>query len=154
MSSRPKGIRQKLCGSKGLQSHRVDGRPRSVMRSMRRGLFCRCPRCGMGRLFGKFLAISDRCGVCEEHLGHLDSSYSAELGPKFLAQSVITLPIGAALVWLASDDSFDVSWGRMALWTALTLLLAMGMLQPLKGAMIGLQWASRLAKFGADNSRS
>ncbi len=32
-------------------------------------------------------------------------------------------------------------WVHMALWIPLTLILALGILRPAKGAIIGLQWA-------------
>ena len=38
--------------------------------ALTRGALCRCPRCGEGRLFGKFLKVVDVCDVCGEIRRH------------------------------------------------------------------------------------
>jgi uncharacterized protein (DUF983 family) len=38
-------------------------------------------------------------------------------------------------------------WWHMTLWPALTVILALGLIQPVKGATIGYQWALRLHGF-------
>jgi uncharacterized protein (DUF983 family) len=40
-------------------------------------------------------------------------------------------------------------WLQMLVWPTLTLFLALLLLQPVKGAIIGLQWALRMHGFGA-----
>jgi uncharacterized protein (DUF983 family) len=37
---------------------------------------------------------------------------------------------------------------HLAIWTPITILSAILLLQPLKGAVIGLQWANRMHGFG------
>jgi uncharacterized protein (DUF983 family) len=38
-------------------------------------------------------------------------------------------------------------WLHFSLWPALTLILAIGLLQPIKGAIVGWQWAGRMHGF-------
>lgn len=46
------------------------------------------------------------------------------------------------LVWPMSN------WAHLAIWSPLTLILALLMIQPIKGGVIGLQWAMRMHGFG------
>ncbi len=39
-------------------------------------------------------------------------------------------------------------WVHFALWLPLTLGLALGLLQPVKGSIVGWQWANRMHGFG------
>ncbi len=41
-------------------------------------------------------------------------------------------------------------WAHMAIWAPLTLILSLILLQPIKGATIGLQWALRMHGFGGE----
>jgi len=41
--------------------------------AIRRGLACRCPNCGGGRLFASYLKQVDACAACGEPLGHIRS---------------------------------------------------------------------------------
>jgi len=38
-------------------------------------------------------------------------------------------------------------WLHMALWLPLTLIMSLGFLRPIKGALVGLQWALRMDGF-------
>ena len=44
---------------------------------------------------------------------------------------------------------FWPGWVHLAIWVPLTIILALVLLQPFKGAVIGLQWANRMHGFGA-----
>ena len=45
--------------------------PRDWKQAIGRGFRCRCPACGEGKLFGKFLKVKPECGKCgAEFLGH------------------------------------------------------------------------------------
>ncbi len=41
----------------------------------------------------------------------------------------------------------------MALWPALTLILSFLLMQPVKGRVVGLQWAMRMHGFGGEPDR-
>jgi uncharacterized protein (DUF983 family) len=48
-------------------------------------------------------------------------------------------------------EAFGTSpiWLQMLVWPMITLILALLLLQPVKGAIIALQWALRMHGFGA-----
>jgi uncharacterized protein (DUF983 family) len=100
-----------------------------------RGLFGRCPCCGKGRLFGAFLKVKDHCEVCGEELHH----HRADDFPAY----VVILIVGHLLVpaVLSVETHFAPPyWVHLALWLPPTLILTLGLLQPVKGAIVALQW--------------
>jgi len=107
-----------------------------------RGLLGRCPRCGEGRMFRAFLKVSDRCEVCGEELHH----HRADDFPAY----VVIFIVGHALVpaVLFVETNFAPSyWTHLALWLPTTLALAIGLLQPVKGAIVALQWSMGMHGF-------
>ena len=44
--------------------------PRPLFRAMLRGFVGRCPHCGKGRLFGRYLKPVATCSVCGEDFTH------------------------------------------------------------------------------------
>jgi uncharacterized protein (DUF983 family) len=107
-----------------------------------RGLLGRCPRCGEGRMFRAFLKVSDRCEVCGEELHH----HRADDFPAY----VVIFIVGHALVpaVLYVETHFAPSyWTHLALWLPTTLALAIGLLQPVKGAIVALQWSMGMHGF-------
>ena len=43
---------------------------RSVLESMKRGVVGKCPACGKGSLYTRYLKVADRCIACAEDLNH------------------------------------------------------------------------------------
>ena len=43
---------------------------RDLVRSLRRGVAQKCPACGKGKLYGKYLKVADTCPACGEELHH------------------------------------------------------------------------------------
>ena len=100
-----------------------------------RGLLGRCPCCGEGRMFRAFLKISDRCDACGEDLFH----HRADDFPAY----IVILVLGHLLVPAALyvDARFAPPyWVHLALWLPIILGLTVGLLQPVKGVIIALQW--------------
>lgn len=116
---------------------------RDMAQSITRGLFCRCPNCGQGRLFRAFLKPVDNCAVCNEDYTHNRADdLPAYLTIVIVGHIVVGGFMMTDLVWTMSN------WAHLAIWTPLTLILALAMIQPIKGAVIGLQWAARMHGFG------
>lgn len=116
---------------------------RDTVQAVRRGLFCRCPACGTGKLFRSFLKPVDHCAACNEEMSH----HRADDLPAYLVIVIVGhVVLGGFmmtdLVWPASN------WDHLSIWTPLTLILTLWMIQPVKGAVIGLQWALRMHGFG------
>jgi len=113
----------------------LDKLPRDVFQAMWRGFRGRCPACGEGRLFGSFLKVTESCSDCGEELHH----HRADDFPAYLV-IVIVGHIVVPLV-LAVETKFTPSyWIHLALWLPLTLGLSLALLQPIKGAVVAVQW--------------
>lgn len=118
-------------------------RARSVSDAMKKGFRNRCPHCGERPLFRAYLKPFDACGHCGEELHH----HRADDLPAYL----VALVVGHIMVggWLASETLVNLSmWQHLAIWTPVTIAAAVLLLQPIKGAVIGLQWANRMHGFG------
>jgi uncharacterized protein (DUF983 family) len=110
----------------------------------RRGFLGRCPACGVGRLFGRFLKVADRCDACGTEFHH----HRADDFPPYIVMFIV----GHLVVYgvLQAETRLAVPlWVHLALWPALTLVLALALLQPVKGAVVGLQYALGMHGFGA-----
>jgi uncharacterized protein (DUF983 family) len=115
---------------------------RPVFQSMLRGAKHKCPACGVGALYWRFLKVSDTCPHCGEELHH----HRADDAPPYFTV-VIVGHIVVALVLLVEMTYRPPLWVHAALWGPLTLILALILLPSIKGALIGLQWALRMHGF-------
>lgn len=114
----------------------------AAFEAMRNGFKGRCPHCSHGRLFRVFLKVADECPVCGEELHH----HRADDFPAY----IIILLVGhivVPLVLMTETHFAPAYWLHMSLWPALTFVLALALLQPVKGAVVGLQWALRMHGF-------
>ena len=122
--------------------HTPKAPPRHLGRAMWRGLLGRCPNCGEGHMFRAFLKVADHCPACGEDLHH----HQADDAPAYFvifAVGHIVVPM-ALSVELAFTPPY---WVHAVLWLPLTLGLAVGLLQPFKGAVVAWQWAHRMHGF-------
>src|SRR5262245_47033383 len=110
----------------------------------RAGLACRCPRCGEGKLFESIatLTVSERCGRCGLSFAFIDPGARPAVVAIMILGFVV---LGAAL--LVEFRLAPPLWLHVALWTPVTLVLALGLLRPLKATLIALQYKY---KAGAD----
>jgi uncharacterized protein (DUF983 family) len=116
---------------------------RPLVQSIKRGFLGKCPNCGGSKLFRAFVKPVDNCAVCEEDFTH----QRADDLPAYL----VVLVVGHIAVggFMASEMTTDwPGWVHLAIWVPLTIILALVLLQPFKGAVIGLQWANRMHGFG------
>ena len=115
---------------------------RGLGTALLRGFLGRCPNCGRGRMFRAFLKVADRCSICEEELHH----HRADDAPAYFVIFIvghIVVPLALAIE-LAYRLPY---WIQFAFWLPVTLVLALLLLQPVKGAIVGLQWAYRMHGF-------
>jgi uncharacterized protein (DUF983 family) len=107
-----------------------------------RGLRGRCPNCGKGRIFRAFLKVADRCEVCGEELHH----HRADDFPAYLV-IVLVGHIVVPLVLHVETVYAPPYWVHAALWLPLTIGLSLALLQPVKGAVVALQWHAGMHGF-------
>jgi uncharacterized protein (DUF983 family) len=110
-----------------------DGPPATPLAAGLRG---HCPRCGQGRLFQGYLHLRPACDVCSLDFAFADSGDGPAI---FIMMIVGFIVVGGALT---VEMLFrPPMWLHLALWLPLTLVLALGLLRPLKGLMIAQQFA-------------
>jgi uncharacterized protein (DUF983 family) len=119
--------------------------PRALGPAMTRGFRGRCPNCGEGRLFRAYLKVVDRCPVCGTELFHQRAD---DAPPYFVTLITGHIVVPAAL---AVEVAFSPPmWVHALLWGPLTIALGLGLLQPIKGAIVGWQWAMYMHGFDPD----
>ena len=118
---------------------------RPLWTAMKRGFLGRCPHCGEGRLFRAFVKPVDRCAHCGEELHH----HRADDLPAYLVVVIVGHIVLGGFMAVEVTSTWPM-WQHLAVWAPLTILLAIGLLQPVKGAVIGLQWALYMHGFGGE----
>ena len=100
-----------------------------------RGLRGRCPACGEGRMFRKFLKVADECPKCGEELHH----HRADDFPAYL-DIVIVGHILVPILLAVETEYAPPLWLSMTMWPALALIATLALLQPIKGGVVAMQW--------------
>ena len=111
--------------------------------AIRRGVFGRCPNCGEGRLFRAWLKPVDACETCHEDMHH----QRADDLPAYLVILVAGHLVVGGFTAVEAVTALSM-WQHLAIWIPVLLVLSLGLLQPVKGGVIGLQWALRMHGFG------
>jgi uncharacterized protein (DUF983 family) len=115
---------------------------RDVWTALRRGFRGRCPRCGEGKLFRAFLKTADQCSVCgQDFTGHQADDLPAYLVIIIMGHIVVPLAL-----FIETNYSPPVAL-QLSIYLPLTLFGSLALLQPVKGAVVGLQWALRMHGF-------
>lgn len=111
--------------------------------ALMRGTLCRCPACGEGPLFRKYLKVAETCEACGEALHH----HRADDMPAYIVMSIVGHIVVALVLWAEFRFGWPV-WLHLTLWLPLTLSLTLALLQPVKGFIVALQWGLRMHGFG------
>jgi uncharacterized protein (DUF983 family) len=123
--------------------------PRDSWSAMLRGSRGRCPNCGEGRMFRAFLKVADHCPACGEALHHQRTD-DAPAYFVILVVGHVVVPIVLAVETVYAP----AYWIHALLWLPLTLGMSLAILQPIKGALVGLQWAMRMDGFNPAHADS
>ena len=116
---------------------------RDLITAMKRGFFCRCPNCGDGKMFRAFLKTADHCDRCGQDFSH----HRADDLPAYLVIVIVGHIVVPIALWIETNYSPDVLL-QLAIYLPITLIASLLLLQPIKGAVVGLQWALRMHGFG------
>ncbi len=117
---------------------RDDGQP-GLGAVLLRGLLRRCPQCGHGALYRRYLKPVDACSACHEALGFI----RADDMPAY----VTIVVVGHILVPLAVITEKLYQWPvwlHLSLWLPLTVIMTLTFLPAIKGATLGLMWKLKL----------
>lgn len=102
------------------------------------GLAGRCPRCGEGKLFDGFLKLKPRCAACGLDYAFADSADGPAVFIMLIAGFFV---LGLALyVEIAYTPPI---WLHLLLWLPLALVTSLGLLRPMKGLAVALQYVNK-----------
>lgn len=117
--------------------------PRDIWLAARRGWRQRCPSCGEGAMYYKYLKVNDVCPNCGTELHH----HRADDAPPYFVM-IITAHIVVGGI-LAFEKYFSIDpWIQVAVWCPILVLLSLWLLPRVKGVLIAYQWALRMHGFG------
>jgi len=120
-------------------AYQIDGRStaaRPVFAALLRGAMLKCPACGAGAMFRRYLKVADHCGHCGEALHH----QRADDAPPYFT-IVIVGHIVVSLVLAVEMAYRPPLWLHAALWLPLTIILSLVLLPSIKSVLVALQWA-------------
>ncbi len=122
---------------------------RDVWSSLWRGFCEKCPSCGKGNIFGKYLKVNDNCPHCKEALHH----HRADDAPPYFTIFIVGHII--VPIMMAIEIAYRPSlWLHTALWLPAITLLCYWLLPRVKGALIGLQWAILMHGFDPNHDET
>ena len=119
---------------------------RDVWTALKRGFRSRCPRCGEGKLFRAFLKVDDHCSNCGQDF----TAHRADDLPAYLVIVIVGHIVVPLVLMIETNYSPPVAL-QLAIYLPLTFIASLVLLQPVKGAVIGVQWALRMHGFDEQN---
>ena len=120
----------------------VQAEKRDLWTAMKRGFRCRCPRCGEGKLFRAFLKVDNNCSVC----GLDYTPHRADDLPAYLVIVLVGHIVVPLALFIETNYAPPVAL-QLSIYLPLTLFSSLALLQPVKGAVVALQWALRMHGF-------
>jgi uncharacterized protein (DUF983 family) len=113
----------------------------TVAESAMRGLACKCPRCGRGKLYAGFLDLRPNCEVCGLDYTFIDSGDGPAVFIIMIAGAIV---VGCALiVEVKYQPPF---WLHALLWLPLILATTLLPLRSMKALLIALQFHHKAAE--------
>lgn len=113
----------------------------SLSLTIRRGLACKCPRCGEGKLYEGFLSLRPDCEACGLDYGFIDAGDGPAVFIIMIAGFIV---VGSALVVeMKYQPPF---WLHALLWTPLILATTLLPLRSMKALLIALQFHHKAAE--------
>ena len=114
------------------------GSSESLGQTISKGLRGRCPRCGKAPLFAGFLDNAGSCTNCGLDYTFIDSGDGPAV---FVILLVGMLIVGGAVI--VEFTWHPPMWLHGLIWVPLVLGLSIGLLRPLKGILIALQYRNK-----------
>jgi uncharacterized protein (DUF983 family) len=115
--------------------------PPTVTESALRGIACRCPRCGKGKLYAGFLTLAPRCESCGLDYAFIDSGDGPAIFIIMLAGAIVVAC--ALIVEVKYQPPF---WVHAVLWLPLIVVTTLLPLRSMKSLLIALQFHHKAAE--------
>jgi uncharacterized protein (DUF983 family) len=109
--------------------------PASLSDTILRGLACKCPRCGEGKLFAGFLSLQPSCSACGLDYAFIDAGDGPAVFIILIAGFIVVFC--ALIVEVMYQPPF---WLHAVLWVPLVLLTTLAPLRPMKSLLVALQF--------------
>ena len=103
--------------------------------AFKRGLSGRCPKCGRGRIFERYLKPAAACSECGVATGQIRTD---DIAPYFTIMVVGHVVVPPLL--LLERMYAPPSWVHMVVWPPLAILATLLSLPHIKGAVMGWMW--------------
>lgn len=116
---------------------------RPLWPAMLNGMKCRCPHCGKGKLFSRYLKVVDQCDVCGTELFH----HRADDAPPYLVITIVGHIAVAAVLHMEMSSSPLHPLAYLWIMIPLIIISSLILLPITKGAIVGLQWARYMHGF-------
>lgn len=116
---------------------------RAVGPALLKGLRCKCPRCGQGRLFRAYLKIVDRCAICALDYFH----HRADDLPAYVAITIVGHVLVIGMMHFQMSGEEIAPWVYLAWLVPLAVVMPLAILPSIKGAVVALQWSKGLHGF-------
>lgn len=113
----------------------------TLSQSIVRGLRCKCPRCGEGRLFAGYIRLRPGCEACGLDYTFTDSGDGPSVFIILIAGFIVVA--AALIVEVKYQPPF---WVHAALWLPLVLLTTLLPLRSMKSLVIALQFHHKAAE--------
>jgi uncharacterized protein (DUF983 family) len=112
------------------------------------GMNGRCPNCGKGRLFSRFLKVEDHCAARGAAFHH----ERANDLPAWVVILIVGYVVEGSIVEVETFSDTPL-WLQEILWPSLVVVLSLALIRPIKGPVIALQWSLRRHGFRKSKSR-
>jgi uncharacterized protein (DUF983 family) len=119
----------------------TDYPPVTVAQSVLRGIACKCPRCGKGKLYTGFLDLRGACEHCCLDYAFIDAGDGPAIFIIMIAGAIV---VGCALiVEVKYQPPF---WLHAVLWLPLILATTLLPLRSMKALLVALQFHHKAAE--------
>lgn len=117
----------------------------SLVTALARGFSGRCPACGKTHLFRGYLTVVPVCSNCSAPLGLA----RADDAPPYFTILAVGHIIVPGMIILEKTEAPPL-WLHAVIWLPLTVILALTLLRPIKGATVGLMLRLGILKSDQD----
>lgn len=114
--------------------------PPTLTESALRGIACKCPRCGKGRIYSGFLTLRPGCETCGLDYSFMDSGDGPAIFMIMIAGAIVVA--AALIVEVKYQPPF---WVHAVLWLPLILATTLLPLRSMKSLLIALQYHHKAA---------